>query len=114
MASTSTEQKAFGGVCFKCQEVGHMAKHCPTVVCRRCNEKGHYASTCQGPELRTCWHCGVQGHLFVDCPKKHWRKLRFTFSDEPPSPRSQALFGAGLDDPVPMDLVDPTPEEEEK
>ena len=32
--------------CFKCQESGHMACHCPHMQCFDCNEYGHIAADC--------------------------------------------------------------------
>ena len=32
--------------CFQCQELGHMACHCPNIRCFNCNEYGHVASDC--------------------------------------------------------------------
>ena len=32
--------------CFQCQELGHMAHHCPNIRCFNCNEYGHVATDC--------------------------------------------------------------------
>ena len=32
--------------CFQCQELGHMACHCPRIRCFDCNEYGHIAADC--------------------------------------------------------------------
>ena len=32
--------------CFQCQELGHMAHHCPHIQCFNCNEYGHVAADC--------------------------------------------------------------------
>ena len=38
--------------CYKCQNIGHVSKHCP-------NEKS------------ICGHCGQEGRKFTECPKKN-------------------------------------------
>ena len=35
-----------GDQCFHCQELGHIARHCPNVCCLECNEYGHIAADC--------------------------------------------------------------------
>ena len=32
--------------CFQCQELGHMAHHCPHIKCFDCGENGHVAADC--------------------------------------------------------------------
>ena len=32
--------------CFQCQELGHMACHCPHIKCFECDEYGHVAADC--------------------------------------------------------------------
>ena len=32
--------------CYQCQELGHMAHHCPNVHCFECNEYGHIVVNC--------------------------------------------------------------------
>ena len=32
--------------CFQCQELGHMAHHCPHIKCFDCDEYGHVAADC--------------------------------------------------------------------
>ena len=32
--------------CFQCQELGHIAHHCPNVCCYECDEYGHIAVDC--------------------------------------------------------------------
>ena len=32
--------------CFQCQELGHMACHCPCIKCFDCDECGHVAADC--------------------------------------------------------------------
>ena len=32
--------------CFQCQELGHMAHHCPCIKCFDCDEYGHVAADC--------------------------------------------------------------------
>ena len=32
--------------CFQCQELGHIAHHCPNVHCFECNEYGHIVADC--------------------------------------------------------------------
>ena len=34
--------------CFQCQELGHIAHHCPNVHCFECNEYGHIVVDCPG------------------------------------------------------------------
>ena len=34
------------GQCFQCQELCHIAHHCPNVHCFECNEYGHIAADC--------------------------------------------------------------------
>ena len=33
-------------ICFQCQELGHMACHCPCIKCFACDEYGHVAADC--------------------------------------------------------------------
>ena len=33
--------------CFQCQELGHIAHHCPNVHCFECDEYGHIAADCR-------------------------------------------------------------------
>ena len=32
--------------CFQCQELGHIAHHCPNVCCIECDEYGHIVVDC--------------------------------------------------------------------
>ena len=32
--------------CFQCQELGHMAWHCPCIKCFDCDEYGHVTADC--------------------------------------------------------------------
>ena len=40
--------------CFQCQELGHMAYHCPHIKCFDCGEYGHITADCQ-----TRSHCQI-------------------------------------------------------
>jgi len=64
--------------CFKCQQKGHWASHCPNAPvdaaskCFRCGERGHFSREC--PNLGSihksgrCCNCGAAGHRAFDCP----------------------------------------------
>ncbi|KAI5346924.1 hypothetical protein L3X38_014803 [Prunus dulcis] len=54
-----------GGPCFKCGELGHMARDCSGGSCFKCGELGHMARDCIGGGV--CFKCGELGHMARDC-----------------------------------------------
>ncbi|PWA89373.1 putative N-acetyltransferase p20 [Artemisia annua] len=55
--------------CYKCGEVGHIAKNC-ALGCCKCGEVGHIARNCNqaGSDPRPrCTKCGDSGHIAKDC-----------------------------------------------
>ena len=44
--STVSMMSNEGDQCFKCQELGHIACHCPNIRCFDCDEYGHVAADC--------------------------------------------------------------------
>ena len=45
-SSTVNVMSNEGDQCFQCQELGHIACHCPNVCCFECNEYDHIAADC--------------------------------------------------------------------
>ncbi|KAI0507403.1 hypothetical protein KFK09_013528 [Dendrobium nobile] len=68
-------RRYFGGACYRCGEIGHMAMDCGRL----------------GP----CYTCGVMGHLARDCPATRV---------EPSSPRPNLLKPSNLDSILPHSL----------
>ena len=40
--------------CFQCQELGHIACHCPNIRCFECEEYSHIAADCPDTIMHTC------------------------------------------------------------
>jgi hypothetical protein len=73
--SQRIQQYSKPGVCFRCGEVGHLARDCfHAKRCYRCGEPGHTASQCSSAvdrgvsKQRLCLRCGEVGHVARDCP----------------------------------------------
>ena len=45
-SSTVNMMSNEGDQCFQCQELGHIAHHCPNIRCFDCDEYGHVAADC--------------------------------------------------------------------
>ena len=66
--------KSSGGrkKCRKCNQPGHLAKSCKTVLCMLCGMiNDHYTEDCQ--KSIKCSNCNSSGHYRSQCPKK-WKK----------------------------------------
>ncbi|KAL6940428.1 hypothetical protein ACO0QE_004328 [Hanseniaspora vineae] len=58
--------------CRKCNQPGHLAKSCKTVLCMLCGMiNDHYTEDCQ--KSIKCSNCNSSGHYRSQCPKK-WKK----------------------------------------
>ena len=54
-----------GNHCFQCEELGHIACHCPNVCCFECNEYGHIVADCPDripPSGKPACHKRQQSH----------------------------------------------------
>ena len=67
--------------CSNCDELGHIAKHCPqekqerervVVKCFNCGEEGHRIRDCPEPrqDRFACKNCGKSGHKAADCKSR--------------------------------------------
>jgi hypothetical protein len=61
------------GICFRCDQPGHIAKTCPqqqqqqqqqAIVCHGCKQPGHVVRECK---QTVCFKCGQNGHWARDC-----------------------------------------------
>ena len=73
--------------CFQCQELGHIARHCPNVCCFECNEYGHIVADCPDriPISGTPAHHHRQNSSTRHCTRStsrchHWDRYRHSRS----------------------------------
>ncbi|KIY71428.1 hypothetical protein CYLTODRAFT_487196 [Cylindrobasidium torrendii FP15055 ss-10] len=59
-------------VCKKCGGEGHSKFNCKVVICLTCGARNqHNQSHC--PTQKSCFNCGMKGHLNIDCPSRQVR-----------------------------------------
>ena len=108
--SGTGESRPSGGggsrACFKCNQVGHMSRDCPSGggsrgagaggsrACFKCGQEGHMSRDCPtggggGERKRRCFNCGDDGHMSRDCVQP--KKERVAFSS------NGASSGGGFD-----------------
>ncbi|KAI0686503.1 hypothetical protein BC835DRAFT_1309489 [Cytidiella melzeri] len=63
-------------VCKKCgAENEHKTQECPVLVCLTCGARDeHGTRSC--PISKTCFTCGLKGHINRDCPNRYSHQLR--------------------------------------
>ncbi|KAI0291756.1 hypothetical protein BC826DRAFT_1186821 [Russula brevipes] len=65
------EQKHVRFVCKRCGAEGeHRTNECPVLICLTCGARDeHTTRSC--PISKTCFSCGMKGHINKDCPNRH-------------------------------------------
>ena len=71
--------------CFQCQELGHMAHHCPHIKCFYCNEYGHITADCPDkilPSGTLVCHNKLHSHSrhHTRSTSRHCHRDRYRFS----------------------------------
>ena len=72
--------------CFQCQELGHIACHCPKVHCFECDEYGHIAADCpdrippSGPPVHHKRQHSHMRHCTRSTSRHHWDRHRHSRS----------------------------------
>ena len=72
---------------FQCQELGHIAHHCPNVYCFECDEYGHIAADCPDrippsgmPACHKRQHSNTRHHTRSTSRHHHWDRHRHSRS----------------------------------
>ena len=86
-SSTVNVMSSEDNKCFQCQELGHMACHCPHIQCFNCNDYGHIAADCPDtiPPLGTLachkrYYSHIRHHTRSPSRHHHWERHRFSRS----------------------------------
>ncbi|KAI9508673.1 hypothetical protein F5148DRAFT_1013344 [Russula earlei] len=75
------EQKQARFVCKRCgAESEHRTNDCPVRICLTCGARDEH-STRSCPISKTCFTCGMKGHINKDCPNRHARGMVNKFDD---------------------------------
>lgn len=54
-------------ICNKCNKEGHVSYKCPNIKCFKCNKIGHKAGECNEVIKTICSSCNFNGHKSIDC-----------------------------------------------
>lgn len=69
---------------FKCKNCGAEGKHktfeCPVLICLTCGARDEH-STRSCPISKTCYTCGMKGHINKTCPNRYSRSLNSDLHD---------------------------------
>ncbi|KAH9960467.1 hypothetical protein BC827DRAFT_1207950 [Russula dissimulans] len=75
------EQKQARFVCKRCgAESEHRTNECPVLICLTCGARDEH-STRSCPISKTCFTCGMKGHVNKNCPNRHSRGMMNNFDD---------------------------------
>jgi ribosomal protein L40E len=75
------DQKQARFVCKRCgAESEHRTNECPIQICLTCGARDEH-STRSCPISKTCFTCGMKGHINKNCPNRHSRDRMNNFYD---------------------------------
>ncbi|KAI9467292.1 hypothetical protein BJY52DRAFT_1201603 [Lactarius psammicola] len=75
------DQKQARFVCKRCgAESDHRARECPVMICLTCGARDEH-STRSCPISKTCFTCGMKGHINKTCPNRHSRDKVSQYDD---------------------------------
>ncbi|KAH9973012.1 hypothetical protein BGW80DRAFT_1311034 [Lactifluus volemus] len=79
--ASTEEQKHARFLCKRCgAENEHRTNECPVQICLTCGARDEH-STRSCPISKTCFTCGMKGHINKNCPNRHSRSRPNQFDD---------------------------------
>ncbi|KAI0306899.1 hypothetical protein B0F90DRAFT_1807637 [Multifurca ochricompacta] len=79
--ASTKDQKQARFVCKRCgAENEHRTHECPIQICLTCGARDEH-STRSCPISKTCFNCGMKGHINKSCPNRHSRGMMSHYDD---------------------------------